>query len=1317
MTNNYWKTISVVLVLVSSAFSETVFETFDSDPETRGWINTECGNTYFNYKPDGYLEAILHRDPSNVARYVKQLSQTYDAYTNPTEFWFGFDCVILPSHNGIYSESCFGVFNSGTPDNHHNAIVDQFPYRKYMTPLGNRHDIYAFHDNGSTSFEGGKPSCPWIEPGEPFRVEGRYWLEDGVRKGQISVYHIEVDGSGQTGGLIQTATKSNLVQSSLDFDVFGLCNRTSGSFGNYHNDMHVDNFYFSTEKPLSQYLADENLPDPDVSFIDTDYYAFMFETTAPEPEETVFETFSSDPLASGWQQTGSDHIYSYDQNGFVDIEFWSTPEPQRIAMPLSGTYRRDTEFWFEFDWLPQSFYMYPKAYFGVFNQYTGNERNVIAAYYMYHDSGDDREYFRLNGTSMYGSQTYDNTPEYTRPASNALHARTKLHYYLNDLDEGMLEIETWDIIHNQLLSGHSVKILEAGHEGGYDVMYNILGFANTPSDSVSRDYSDRIWADNVYFSVVGPADEYFASLGQSRPYPSWPDEDPPEPNPAQWASVPAAIKPTQISMTAQTASDFNKVEYYFNNVTDPTHDSGWQSSPVYIDMHLNDNTEYTYQVKYRDLSLNLNETAWSDQSSAVTPAETDTNPPSPDPAAWSEHPNEKVPGSIYMSAQTAADGEGSEPVQYYFANLTDPAHDSGWQYEPDFIDTGLELNTEYEYAVRVRDISANYNTTQWSDSYAIVTKPEPPISEYLRGQTFWSFSGIDQEALLRIHYINETTPPAGGEAPVIVYCMNPAMPRIGQEPDSSILPDLINDGYIVITADFYNNPQAVSPHIEEDLHEFFKEVISYGDRTSPLDGTGLVPDSDGRLWYLPEGYRIERDVTFFQTDIHGSYGTLDNIMGHWNTYVVDNYSLDPVTDPAQMYQPGGAPIDYNATFDIVYPSQTGGQKVPLVYWNGTATYRNMMTSPATRRYHFAGFVMRGYAWANPAHCFDPLVYWYGAFPASEMDWWNGLKHNSAFIRYIHKHADEYNIDSSLIGGWGHSKGQYGITRLSDPNNASGQELRPSFTGFPEGSPEPQPNTGYPSTITCGYQSMGLGDDHPEFVTADYVPTLTVCGDRDDYGHYEPDRWPKLVEKLEEMDVPHTAFLMYDVGHDLPTGYDPVLGIDRYLVCVDFFDRYLKPGLLPPVPLIIKPRDQRTDVLPTEPVWINFAPIIDSDTVLTDDAIKVYKTSDMSQIPGTWTRLNGGTTYNFVPAAGKFEAGQSYRIVITGGVKDVHGTPVAHPVETVFTTISIIDSQELTEFATDWLETVDAGHKYDYDQNLKIDFLDFSMFAQNWLNPE
>lgn len=1307
--------ICILFSLIAHANAETLLETFDTDPTTHGWTNTQCGSTYFTYKPAGYLEAILHRDPTNVARYTTPLSQTYDAYNNPTEFWFGFDGVVLHSHNGIYSESYFGVFNSTSPDNHHNAIVDQFPYRKYMSLLGNRHDIYAFADDGTVKFESGKPSPPWIEAGEPFRVEGHYWVEDGIRKGQISVYHIKVDGSGETGGLIQTATKSYLVQGPLSFNLFGLANRTSGSFGNYHNDMHVDNFYFSTEEPMEDYLTGIGQPRPQPSFLDPSDYAFLFDTEQPVPDETIFEPFDTDPELGNWFRTGSEFNYSYDPDGFVDIDMWSTPEAQRFTTAVSGNYDCNTEFWFEYDWLPVSFYQWPKAYFGVFNDYTGNDQNVIAAYYMFHDPSDDRERFRLLGTSTYGTETWDYAPSYTRPSGQALHARTKMHYYLNDVNEGWLTLEVWDLVSDALLAEGSCKIFEAGHEGGYDVRYNLFGFANRPGDSSSPGYHDRIWADNLYFSSVGPADDYFLGLGQPRPSPSWPDPDPPEPDPMTWASEPSAIKATQVTMTATEAADFNPVQYYFNNITDPNHDSGWQDSNTYIDRHLSDNSEYEYRVKTRDLSLSFNETGWSTTASAITPIETDVNPPTPDPATWAELPNEKMPGAAFMTATEATDPEGNAPIQYYFMNLTDPNHDSGWQYEPNYTDDSLECDTEYSYQVAARDISGNYNQTAWSTLASVTTGPEPPISEYLRKMCWWHFDILDRDLLLRIHYVDIATPPYEN-APVIVYCLNLPTVRIGQEPDATILQDLIDEGYIVITVDFYNDPNAVSPDFDEDLWEFFKEVLGYGGRTSPLEGTSLIPDEKYRLWYLPEGYRIERNIPFWETDKHGSYGTLDNIMGHWNTYVVDNYNVNSVSDPNEMHTPDGGPIDYNTYMDIVYPSQTGGVKVPLVYWNGTLTYRNMLIGPAYSRYHFAGFVMRGYAWANPAHCFDPLVYWYGAFPASEMDWWNGLKSNTAFVRYIRKNADIYNIDPNRIGGWGHSKGQYTITRMSDPNHAGGSELR-TFEGYPPGTPEPQPWQGYSSQITCGYQSMGLGDDHPEFVTSDYVPTLTVCGDRDYYGHYEPNRWPKLVEKLEQMNVPHTAFLMYDVGHDLPTGYDPVLGIDRYEVTVDFFDRYLKPGQFPPVPLIIKPRHQRANVLPSEKVWINFAPIIDPNAILEGNGIKVRYKSSQNEVSGTWEALNGNTTYQFSPDGGIFAENKSYEIVITTNAKDIHGNFIAEERITEFTVPDIIRCEELAELVDTWLQNVPAGYVYDFDESNMVDFIDYTTFAESWQQPK
>lgn len=96
------------------------------------------------------------------------------------------------------------------------------------------------------------------------------------------------------------------------------------------------------------------------------------------------------------------------------------------------------------------------------------------------------------------------------------------------------------------------------------------------------------------------------------------DLTPPEPNTLTWASEPNAIAgANSIIMTATTATDGSGVQYYFKNVTLPTHNSNWQLSPIYTDTELGSGTEYTYQVKARDMSPNKNETQYSAPASAV----------------------------------------------------------------------------------------------------------------------------------------------------------------------------------------------------------------------------------------------------------------------------------------------------------------------------------------------------------------------------------------------------------------------------------------------------------------------------------------------------------------------------------------------------------------------------------------------------------------------------------------------------------------------------------------------------------------------------
>jgi pectinesterase len=93
----------------------------------------------------------------------------------------------------------------------------------------------------------------------------------------------------------------------------------------------------------------------------------------------------------------------------------------------------------------------------------------------------------------------------------------------------------------------------------------------------------------------------------------------PIPNPLTWADIPHMSASKTVTMSANLAQDINGAEYYFANVTDPSHDSGWQASNAYNDTNLQIGQTYTYKVQARDLSVNHNPTGWSIEKSVTMP--------------------------------------------------------------------------------------------------------------------------------------------------------------------------------------------------------------------------------------------------------------------------------------------------------------------------------------------------------------------------------------------------------------------------------------------------------------------------------------------------------------------------------------------------------------------------------------------------------------------------------------------------------------------------------------------------------------------------
>jgi hypothetical protein len=93
----------------------------------------------------------------------------------------------------------------------------------------------------------------------------------------------------------------------------------------------------------------------------------------------------------------------------------------------------------------------------------------------------------------------------------------------------------------------------------------------------------------------------------------------PEPNVMTWETEPMAISTQSIYMAGTKACDgYSGVEYYFECVSGPGPDSGWQYGNVFEPNELVPGARYTYRTIARDTSSNLNETAWSSAATART---------------------------------------------------------------------------------------------------------------------------------------------------------------------------------------------------------------------------------------------------------------------------------------------------------------------------------------------------------------------------------------------------------------------------------------------------------------------------------------------------------------------------------------------------------------------------------------------------------------------------------------------------------------------------------------------------------------------------
>lgn len=291
---------------------------------------------------------------------------------------------------------------------------------------------------------------------------------------------------------------------------------------------------------------------------------------------------------------------------------------------------------------------------------------------------------------------------------------------------------------------------------------------------------------------------------------------------------------------------------------------------------------------------------------------------------------------------------------------------------------------------------------------------------------------------------------------VIVYAIHYYGERIGTEDDVAILGDYIHDGYVVLVVDFNNNELSSSPNIEHSLatlHTYYK-----GSKTG-------VSTNENYFYFLPCGYRLARNVWFWNLYYYSSLGTRAATVASWNKNYASNssYYTDDIVSEYDIldedgypltirreYEKGGKAITaeniqdcvmrdgsnlrYDQYLDIIYPSVPKESTPVYMMLSSSTDIQKMSCTEA--RCTFAGFTFSGYTTVAVEYIYKPMVrsLAVGDLSSYGYDSQNITKIAQAALRCVRYYASDYGYDATRVGAAGISKASRGASVFSIIDN-------------------------------------------------------------------------------------------------------------------------------------------------------------------------------------------------------------------------------------------------------------------------------------------
>lgn len=123
----------------------------------------------------------------------------------------------------------------------------------------------------------------------------------------------------------------------------------------------------------------------------------------------------------------------------------------------------------------------------------------------------------------------------------------------------------------------------------------------------------------------------------------------------------------------------------------------------------------------------------------------------------------------------------------------------------------------------------------------------------------WSSVALGKAIKYKTTEASKPAKDASGNPMTVVYLTNLAIDKVGRNSNADDVAWLLEQGYRVIELDYEHDAQAVSPQLNLDIIAINKamQAKSFG---------GCTKFSDSRCYVLFEGYRIQRDVSYYLDD-------------------------------------------------------------------------------------------------------------------------------------------------------------------------------------------------------------------------------------------------------------------------------------------------------------------------------------------------------------------------------------------------------------------------------------------------------------------